>query len=113
MKKSRPRCISIKASSGNILADLELPDSIELDTKLRLAATVNRLIAKQGLTHRNAATRLALTQENASSLQNYRLESFSVVSLMNLLLALGQDVEIRIRPRQIRRATGRVVVLAT
>ena len=37
--------IPIEASSGNVFADLGLPDAAELDTKVRLAVMINRLVA--------------------------------------------------------------------
>jgi predicted XRE-type DNA-binding protein len=41
------RRIPTEASSGNLFADLGLPDAAELDTKARLAVKINRLIATQ------------------------------------------------------------------
>jgi predicted XRE-type DNA-binding protein len=38
------------ASSGNVFADLGLPDAAELDTKMRLAVAVNRLLESRRLT---------------------------------------------------------------
>lgn len=105
--------IPVEASSGNVFADLGLPDAAELDTKVRLAVEINRLIAAQRLTQATAAARLEVSQPKISALKNYRLEGFSVERLMNFLLALGQDVEIRITPRRTSRATGRIVVQAT
>jgi hypothetical protein len=43
------RAIAIEASSGNVFADLGLPDAAELDTKTRLAVKLNGLIAAQQL----------------------------------------------------------------
>lgn len=79
---------SVEASSGNVFADLGLPDASELDTKARLAVKINGLVAAQRL---NQLTELS--QPKISALRNYRLEGFSVEGLMNILLALGQDVE--------------------
>ena len=40
----------VVASSGNVFADLGLPDAAELDTKVRLAVAVNRLLESRRLT---------------------------------------------------------------
>jgi predicted XRE-type DNA-binding protein len=100
----------MELSSGNVLADLGIPDAAELDTKLRLAVEINRLIKDQRLTQVTAAERLEVSQPKVSSLKNYKLDGFSVERLMSFLLALGQDVEIRIRPRKAVRSPGRIVV---
>ena len=102
----------IEASSGNVFADLGLPDAAELDTKVRLAVEINRLIAAQRLTQVTAAARLEVSQPKISALKNYRLDGFSIERLMSFLLALGQDVEIRITPRRAARSPGRIVVQA-
>lgn len=113
MVRRASKQIPIEASSGNVFEDLGLPDAAELDTKVRLAVEINRLIAAQRLTQVTAAARLEVSQPKISALKNYRLEGFSVERLMSFLLALGQDVEIRITPRRGSRAAGRVVVQAT
>jgi hypothetical protein len=95
--QNRPnRRTSIKTSSSNVFSDLGLTAAIELDTKLRLAAYINGLIAANGVPLRSMATRLVTMGRSIS----YRLESFSLTSLMNLQLAHGQDVGTRIVPRQ-------------
>ena len=44
MALSRKSAEKIVASSGNVSADLGLPDAAELDTKVRLAVAINRQI---------------------------------------------------------------------
>lgn len=112
MARGVTRRTRIEASSGNVFADLGLPDAAELDTKVRLAVEINRLIAAQHLTQATAAELLEVTQPKVSALKNYKLDGFSVERLMGFLLALGQDVEIRITPRRTARALGRIVVQA-
>src|SRR3990167_7619963 len=87
----------IEASSGNVFADLGLPDAEELDTKLRLAVELNRLLKLRRLSQVRAATLLGISQPKVSALKNYKLEGFSVERLMVLLTAMGLDVEIRIK----------------
>lgn len=105
--------MKIEPSSGNVFADLELPDAEELQTKLRLVAEINRLIEGRNLSQTAAAELLEVNQPKISALKNYKLDGFSVERLIHFLLALGQDVEIRIRPRGRRaRAAGRISVAA-
>lgn len=112
MAKRVTKRTRIEPSSGNVFADLGLPDAAELDTKVRLAVEINRLITTQELSQAAAAACLEVSQPKISALKNYKLAGFSVERLMSFLLALGQDVEIRITPRRTARAPGRIVVQA-
>jgi predicted XRE-type DNA-binding protein len=112
MAKRMAKRIHIERGSGNVFADLGFPDAAELDTKVRLAVEINRLLAAQRLTQVTAAEQLEVSQPKISALKNYKLDGFSVERLMSFLLALGQDVEIRITPRRAARTPGRIVVQA-
>jgi predicted XRE-type DNA-binding protein len=110
MARRANRRIPIEASSGNVFADLGLPDAADLDTKVRLAVKINELIAAQRLTQGTAAARLEISQPKISALKNYRLDGFSVERLMNFLLALGQEVKISIRPRKTAGSQAKILV---
>ena len=97
----------VEPSSGDIFADLGLPDAEDLDAKVRLAIIINRLVATHRLDHVKAAARLNVSQQTISALKNYRLDGFAVERPLNLLLALGQDLEICVRSRK-DRAVGTV-----
>ena len=86
-------------SSGNVFADMGLPDAAELDTKARLGAALNQIVERQRLTQAEIATALGINQPKVSALLHYKLEGFSVESLMHFLVALGQDVEIVVKSR--------------
>jgi predicted XRE-type DNA-binding protein len=88
--KAPIRRIPIEASSGNVFADLGLPDAAELDRRARLAVRINELIATRRLNRVAAAARLKVSQPMISALKNYLLEGFSVEQLMSYLLALRQ-----------------------
>ncbi|HET6169416.1 MAG TPA: helix-turn-helix transcriptional regulator [Terracidiphilus sp.] len=84
-------------SSGNVFADMGLPDADELGTKARLGAAINRIIARKRLSQAEVANLLRINQPKVSALQHYKLEGFSVERLMHFLVALGQDVEIFVK----------------
>ena len=84
--------------SGNVFADLGLPDPGERQTKARLALALNRIIKGQGLKQAETARLLGVPQPKVSALVNYRLDGFSVEKLMDFVVALGRDVEIVVRP---------------
>ena len=101
---------SITHGTGNVFADLGLPDAGERQTKTRLALALNRIIKDQGLKQIDAARLLSVPQPKVSALVNYRLEGFSVEKLIDFIVALGRDVEIIVRPKRGGDA-ARVVVL--
>jgi predicted XRE-type DNA-binding protein len=101
---------AMEVSSGNVFADLDLPDAAELDTKVRLAVAINRLLSARRLTQAEAAAALSINQPKVSALKHYKLEGYSVERLMGFLTALGSDIEIRIRPS--KRSPGRIRVEA-
>ena len=108
-RKTKPRIIP---SSGNVFADLRLPNAEEKQTKTRLAVAINQVVAAQGLSQAAAARRLKINQPKVSALANYRLEGFSVERLMHFLTALDRDVEIVIRPKPRSRKGARILVTA-
>jgi len=100
----------ITEGTGNVFADLGLPDAVERQTKTRLAMAVNAILKERRLKQATAAAILGIPQPKVSALANYRLDHFSVEKLMNFLNALEQDVEIVIRPS--REAVGHTSVFA-
>jgi predicted XRE-type DNA-binding protein len=110
MAKRQSKKMEVEVGSGNVFADLGFPDAAELDIKVRLAVEIIRLINARRLSQVSAATLLKINQPKISALKNYKLDGFSVERLMTFLLALGQDVEIRIRSREGLKASGRIQV---
>ena len=101
----------IVPSSGNVFADLGLPDAVELDTKSRLVVAINQALEARKLTQASAAALLGINQPKVSALKNFRIDGFSVERLMTFLAALGSDIEIRFRaPPRVTSKPGRIVV---
>jgi predicted XRE-type DNA-binding protein len=98
--------------TGNVFADLGLPDAAERQAKLRLAYALNQVLEARRLSQADAAKVLGVTQPKVSALRHYKLAGFSVERLMNLLTALDQDVEIVIRQKPRSRKAGRISVVA-
>ena len=96
---AREDAARVVQSSGNVFADLGLPDAAELDTKVRLCAAINRIVERRRLTQAAAANALGVNQPKVSALLHYKLEGFSVERLMKFLLALGQGVEIIVKSK--------------
>jgi predicted XRE-type DNA-binding protein len=91
-------------SSGNVFADLGLPDAAELDTKVRLCVAINRVVERSRLTQAEVAAILGVNQPKVSALLHYKLEGFSVERMMNFLVALGRDVQIVVKAKPRSRA---------
>jgi predicted XRE-type DNA-binding protein len=102
---------NVTSSSGNVFADMGLPDAEELDTKARLGATICKIVERRGLTQSEVSAELGINQPKVSALLHYKLEGFSVERLMRFLVALGQDVEIVVKAKP-RSRSGRIAVLA-
>jgi predicted XRE-type DNA-binding protein len=98
-------------SSGNVFADLGLPNAEELGAKVRLCAVINKILEKRKMTQAEAARLLGVNQPKVSALKGYKLEGFSVERLMHFATALQHDVVIEIRPRAANRGAGRVMVV--
>jgi len=111
MGKTRNR-IAVVPSSGNVFADLGLPNAEEKQTKARLAFAINEIMSSQQLSQAAAARRLDVNQPKISALRNYQLQGFSVERLMKFLTALDRDVEIVIHHKPRRRRGGRILVTA-
>lgn len=100
----------VTEGTGNVFADLGLPDSADRQTKTRLAMEVNGVLKARRIKQTDAAGILGIPQPKVSALANYRLDHFSVEKLMSFLNLLECDVEIVIRPS--REAVGHTSVYA-
>ncbi len=97
-KSADKTAIRMEKSSGNVFADLGFPHPEQELLKAQLALEIFRLIRKRGLTQTEAGKVLGIRQPHVSALMRNRAGSFSVERLMDFLAALGQDVEISVRP---------------
>ena len=86
-------------SSGNVFADLGLPNPEERLAKAELARQIAHLIKKKKLTQVQAAKLLDIDQPKISALLKGKLAGFSMDRLFKFLIALDQDIDIRIHPK--------------
>lgn len=104
--------IAVTKSSGNVFADLGVAEPEEELAKAQLASYIRHTIKRQRLTQVQAAQRLGLDQPKVSAVINGRLAGFSSDRLLRCLAALGQDVEIVLRPGSRGRERGHIRVVA-
>ena len=102
----------IVLGTGNVFADLGLPDAAERHAKLRLAFALNQVLDERKLTQQEAASVLGVNQPKVSALRRYKLAGFSVERLMTLLTALDQDIEIVVKQKPRSRRAARISVVA-
>ena len=97
--------------SGNIFADLGLPNAGEHQLKAALIVQLKRLITERGLTQVAAAKLVEMKQPDLSKLMRGQFRLASVEKLMRMLTAFDQDVEITLKPRRKRGETGRITFI--
>jgi|SRR5439155_1521733 len=111
MARKRDSEIPVTSGSGNVFADIGLPEPEEELAKVQLASCIRQVIRRQRLTQIAAAMRMGVDQPKVSAILNGRLANFSSERLMRLLTELGQDIEIRVRSKPRSRTHGRIRVI--
>lgn len=90
--------IDHEKSSGNVFADVGLPDAAEHYVKAELVARIDTLMRARKLKQVEAAALFGVKQPDVSKMLRGDFRQFSVERLMRFLVALGQDVEIVVKP---------------
>lgn len=98
--------------SGNVYADLGIPNAEAMQVKAQLATAIGGSIETRKLTQQQAAEILGIPQSKLSNLLNGQFRGISESKMMDCLIRLGRDVRIIIgqeRPR--RKKPGKIEVL--
>ena len=95
--------------SGNIFADLGLPNAEEHQLKAALVVQLKRLTKERKLTQTAAAKLIGIKQPDLSNILRGQFRGYSVERLMRMLTAFEQDVEIRTRPHRRAGEAGRII----
>jgi predicted XRE-type DNA-binding protein len=94
-----PEPETVEASSGNVFADLGLPDAADLLLKAELARRIGSILRHRHLTQIEAAAVLGIDQPKISALLRGRLSGFSTERLLRFLLTLGRDITIVVKKK--------------
>ncbi len=105
--------IQVEEGSGNVFADIGLPNPEERLAKAHLAIRIGEAIRARRLTQTQAAQTLKIDQPKISRLLRGQLSGFSTERLMHFLTLLGRDVEITVKPTPRSRRQGQLRVVAT
>ncbi len=106
----RKKKSQVRKGCGNIFADLGLPNPEQELLKARLTLQIYRIVKDRGLTQAQAGEILGIKQPHVSALMRNRAGNFSVGRLIEFLTALGQDVQITVKPT--RKVRGEMAVVA-
>ena len=97
-RKRNDRVTHVTEATGNIFADLGLPNPEQELLKAQLTLQIYTILKDSGMTQAEIARILGVQQPQVSLLMRNRAGSFSVGRLMEFLTALRRDVEITVRP---------------
>lgn len=101
----------VQISTGNVFADLGLPNPEERLVKTELAHKISKIITSRQLTQVEAAKLLGIDQPKVSALVRGKLSGFSIDRLIEYLNALGNDVEISVKQKPESREYARTTVV--
>lgn len=98
MQKRNIEGVEVQRSSGNVFADLGLPDADKLKIKTGLVVEIRKAMRALGLTQQEAAKRMGVPQPKVSGMMRGDFSNLSERKLMDCLNRLGYDIEIKVRP---------------
>jgi predicted XRE-type DNA-binding protein len=90
--------IEVEMGSGNVFADLGLPDADKLKIKSGLVIEITRAMRRLNLTQKAAAEKMGIPQPKVSAMLHGDFSNLSERKLMDCLNRLGYDIEIKLRP---------------
>lgn len=98
MKKRLVDGVEVRRGTGNVYADLGLPDAEKLKIKTGLVIEIRKAIQRLELTQQEAAKRMGLTQPKVSDMMRGDFSNLSERKLMDCLTRLGYNIEIKVKP---------------
>jgi predicted XRE-type DNA-binding protein len=96
--KTAEEPIQVERGSGNVFADLGISNPDLALAKAALVQRIRDLISERKLTQAKAGELLKLDQPKVSAIVRGRVEGYSIERLFRFLNALGQRIEIAVRP---------------
>ncbi|HEY4115822.1 MAG TPA: helix-turn-helix transcriptional regulator [Rhizomicrobium sp.] len=102
------RKMKVEMGSGNIFADLGLPDAETHFLKAQIVAEIYRLADARKLTQARAGALMGISQPEVSRLFKGNFREYSVERLIGFLTAFNRDVEIVVKPHRKAGRTGKI-----
>ncbi|CAN7458520.1 helix-turn-helix domain-containing protein [Trinickia sp. LjRoot230] len=103
--------VEIERGSGNVYADLGLPDAEEMQVKAQLATKIGEIIKARQWTQQQAAQVLGMTQPKLSNMLRGQFRGISETKMLECLAKLGRDVRIVVGPSQPSEVEGHIEVV--
>lgn len=100
--------VEIYEGSGNIFADLGLPDAEGHLLKAHIVSELYRLTTERKLTQAKAGALMGISQPEVSRLFKGNFREYSIERLMRMLTAFQRDVEIVVRPHPQAGESGQI-----
>jgi predicted XRE-type DNA-binding protein len=94
----RKKPIEVREGSGNVYADLGFRDAGAMKIKAGLVMKIQDILAERQLTQIAAARITGLSQPRLSTILRGHFHNISERKLLECLTALGQDIEIIVKP---------------
>lgn len=105
--------IDIEESTGNVYADLGMPDPEKMQVKAQLATKIDEIIKDRQLSQQKAAKVLGISQPKLSKMLRGQFRGISETKMLDCLARLGRDVQIVVGPARHNTAAGRIGVVFT
>lgn len=91
--------VVFEQGSGNVFADLGLPDAEELQAKADLVHVIINIVEDKGWKQKKAASVLGIAESEMSDIMNGKLRRFSRERLERYLNTLGMEIRVQVYPR--------------
>jgi predicted XRE-type DNA-binding protein len=102
----------VTVGTGNVFADLGLPDGETHYLKARLVSEIMRAARTRKLTQTGLGKVIGVSQPEVSRMYHGHFREYSVERLMHFLTVLDHEIEILIRPRPPAGRKRRIAVKA-
>ncbi len=102
------RKVKIVAGSGNIFADLGLPDADTHFLKAQIVSEIYRLSNERKLTQGKVGKLLGISQPEISRMFKGNFREYSIDRLMGFLTSFDRDVDIVVKPHKKSGKAGRI-----
>jgi predicted XRE-type DNA-binding protein len=102
------REVKVEVGSGNIFADLGLPDADTHFLKAQIVSEIYRITSERKLTQARAGKLMGITQPEVSRMFKGSFREYSIERLMGFLTSFDRDVEVVVKPHKKTGKTGRI-----
>jgi predicted XRE-type DNA-binding protein len=102
------RKVKVEVGSGNIFADLGLPDADTHFLKAQIVSEIYRIANERKLTQAAAGKLMGITQPEVSRMFKGNFREYSVDRLMGFLTSFDRDVEIVVKLHKKEGKAGRI-----